>query len=271
MTIADIPRIALQAADSGAQALRRHFGRLTRIDKKGAIDLVTEADLAAEAAILATLRRHCPDHSVLAEESGQTPGSQSACWIVDPLDGTTNFAHGLPIFAVSIAFAEDGRILHGVVLNPMGEELFQATAGVGATLNGRSIRVSTTQRLDEALLATGFPYNLHNVMDSLMDRLSAALRVGQGIRRLGAAALDLCHVACGRFDGFWEESLKPWDTAAGALLVGEAGGRVTDLSLDSFAPEKASIVATNGLIHERLVEALNSQPAVPLRHREVGR
>ena len=153
----------------------------------------------------------------------------------------------------------------------MGEELFQATAGVGATLNGRSIRVSTTQRLDEALLATGFPYNLHNVMDSLMDRLSAALRVGQGIRRLGAAALDLCHVACGRFDGFWEESLKPWDTAAGALLVGEAGGRVTDLSLDSFAPEKASIVATNGLIHERLVEALNSQPAVPLRHREVGR
>ncbi len=261
MTLADIPRIALQAADHGAQALRRHFGRLTRIDKKGAVDLVTEADLAAEAAILGVLRRHCPDHGILAEESGHAPGRDDACWIVDPLDGTTNFAHGLPIFAVSIAFAEAGRIRHGLVLNPMGGELFQATAGAGATLNGRPIRVSAISALQEALLATGFPYNLRQVLDTVLGRLGAGLQAAQGVRRLGAAALDLCQVACGRFDGFWEEHLKPWDTAAGALLVEEAGGRVTDLGLAPFTPEMPAIVASNGWIHDALAATLNSWTA----------
>ena len=261
MQLADIPRIALQAADRGAQVLRRHFGRLIQVEKKGIRDLVTEADLGAEAAIVATIQRHCPDHGILAEERGLVPGRHSACWIVDPLDGTTNFAHGLPIFAVSIAFAQAGQILHGLVLNPMNGELYRATAGAGASLNGRPIRVSTTAGLDDALLATGFPYNLNPVFDTVMARLAAGLKAAQGVRRLGAAAVDLCHVACGRCDGFWEEHLKPWDTAAGALLVAEAGGRVTDLALEPFEPEMAAVLATNGRLHEPLARLLRQAAA----------
>jgi myo-inositol-1(or 4)-monophosphatase len=258
MELEDIARIALQAADRGGRELRRCFGNLSRIDKKGAIDLVTEADLASEKAILETIRAHCPGHSILAEESGWAAGSRSGTWIIDPLDGTTNFAHNLPVFAVSIAFADRGELRCGVVFNPMRGELFRAVLGAGATLNGRPIRVSTTARLKDALLMTGFPYDMETMMDTVLARLGACLSAVQGVRRPGAASLDLCDVACGRCDGFWEEHLKPWDTAAGVLIVKEAGGRVTDFAQTPFVPEMPSVLATNGAIHASLADLLET-------------
>jgi myo-inositol-1(or 4)-monophosphatase len=261
MALEAIARIALQAADRGGQVLRRCFGRLTRIDKKGVIDLVTEADLASERVIVETIRAHCPDHSILAEESGWSAGRNQATWIIDPLDGTTNFAHNLPVFAVSIAYAEDGNLRHGTVFNPIRGELFQATQGAGATRNGRPIHVSTTARLEEALLMTGFPYDLPSMIDPVLARLKRCLTAVQGVRRPGAAALDFCDVACGRCDGFWEEHLKPWDTAAGALIVTEAGGRVTDFAQNPFAPELPSVLATNGSIHAALARLLDTNTA----------
>lgn len=259
MDIEAITRVALRAADRGGEVLRRHFGRIRRVDKKGVNDLVTEADLAAEAAIVRTLRAAFPDHGILAEESGRHEGRNGAVWIVDPLDGTTNFAHGLPFCAVSIALADAGRPVHGVVLNPFGGELFSAVAGRGATLNGRPIRVSTTARLPDALLATGFPYDPPEAMHArVMGRLAAAVAAARGVRRFGAAALDLCYVACGRLDGFWEEGLKPWDTAAGVLLVREAGGYVTDLDGGEFTLEGPTVLATNGALHRRTAETLTA-------------
>lgn len=265
MDIEAVTHTALQAADRGGQVLRRHFGRLTQITKKGATDLVTEADLAAEAAIVETLRTAFPSHGILAEEGGRIAGQEAALWIVDPLDGTTNFAHGLPLFAVSIALSEAGRLVHGVVFNPVSGELFCATAGRGATRNGRPIRVSPCASPGDALLATGFPYDAREPLRrSILRRLSAALAACRGIRRIGAAALDLCYVACGRMDGFWEEGLKPWDTAAGVLLVREAGGRVTDLDGREFDPEMPTVLATNGRLHPQLTRLLaTGDRAVP--------
>lgn len=258
MPLDTIARVALQAADRGGRILCRCFGNLSRVEKKGRIDLVTEADLASEKAIIETIRAHFPHHGILAEESGRRDGDGLATWIIDPLDGTTNFAHNLPVFAVSIAYAEDGQVRHGTILNPVHGELFQASLGRGATLNGRPIRVSRTARLDSALLMTGFPYDLDKTLDGVMGRLKTCLAVVQGVRRPGAAALDLCDVACGRSDGFWEERLKPWDTAAGALIVTEAGGRVTDFGGRPFLPEMPAILATNGAIHAALADLLNS-------------
>ncbi len=258
MELETIARVALQAADRGGRALRRCFGNLNHIEKKGRIDLVTEADLASEKAIVDTIRAHFPDHSILAEESGWTEGNGQATWIIDPLDGTTNFAHNLPVFAVSIAWAEGGVLRHGTVFNPVRGELFRASAGSGATLNDRPIRVSATAALQDALLMTGFPYDLHDRIDTVMARLKACLSTVQGIRRPGAASLDLCDVACGRCDGFWEERLKPWDTAAGTLIVREAGGRVTDFALRQFAPEMPAVLATNGRIHSELAALLET-------------
>jgi myo-inositol-1(or 4)-monophosphatase len=258
MPLDTIARVALQAADRGGRILCRCFGNLSRVEKKGRIDLVTEADLASEKAIIETIRAHFPHHGILAEESGRRDGDGLATWIVDPLDGTTNFAHNLPVFAVSIAYAEDGQVRHGTILNPVRGELFQASLGRGATLNGRPIRVSRTARLDSALLMTGFPYDLDKTLDGVMGRLKTCLAAVQGVRRPGAAALDLCDVACGRCDGFWEERLKPWDTAAGSLIVTEAGGRVTDFGGRPFLPEMPAILATNGAIHAALADLLNS-------------
>lgn len=260
MSLDTIARVALQAADRGGRILCRCFGNLSRIDKKGRIDLVTEADLASEKAIIETIRAHFPHHGILAEESGRGGGDGRGTWIIDPLDGTTNFAHNLPVFAVSIAYAEGGAVRHGTVLNPLRGELFQASAGRGATLNGRPVQVSRTARLDSALLVTGFPYDLDKTLDVVMERLKVCLAAAQGVRRPGAAALDLCDVACGRCEGFWEERLKPWDTAAGALIVTEAGGQVTDFRGRPFLPEMPAILATNGAVHQALADLLG--PAV---------
>ncbi|MFY9941833.1 MAG: inositol monophosphatase family protein [Desulfobacterales bacterium] len=257
MDLDDIKRTAIAAAFQGGEALRARFGKLTEIRKKGAIDLVTEADTASERVIIQTLRHAFPDHAIMAEESGETAGDPDFLWIIDPLDGTTNFAHQVGLFAVSIAFAHQGRLLAGIVLNPLSGELFSAVDGQGASLNGRPIRVSPVATLGESLLVTGFPYNFAEFMPVLMGRFARCLKASQGVRRLGAAALDLCYVASGRFEAFWEENLKPWDTAAGVVIVREAGGTVTDFSNRPFTPEKLEILATNGWVHQAMIAQLD--------------
>lgn len=256
MDLDAIRRTAVAAAYEAGRILTDRFGRMHTVRKKGGIDLVTEADTASEAAIVEAIRFAFPAHSILAEEEGEIGAPSQYSWIVDPLDGTTNYAHHLPIFSVSIAFAEDGDTLFGLVMNPISHELFIAEKGKGATLNGREIAVSRNEAVNESLLVTGFPYDLASRLPPLMDKLSRCVGAAQGVRRLGSAALDLCFVACGRFDGFWEESLKPWDTAAGALILTEAGGRVTDFSQAGWNPFKPEILATNGLIHEELAAVI---------------
>ncbi len=258
MDLENVRRVGIAAAVAGCGVLRSSLGNLSSIDieKKGAIDLVTAADIGSEKEIVQTIRSRFPDHAVLAEESGAASGDPDCRWIIDPLDGTTNFAHGLPIFAVSIAFSHHGKVKAGVVLNPVSGELFTAVKGKGAELNGRPIRVSASLRVSESLLVTGFPYNFDEIFDAVMRRFQSCLRAARGVRRLGSAALDLCYVACGRFDGFWEENLRPWDTAAGMLIVTEAGGRVTDFKGKSFAVDDREILATNGGIHQELMSLL---------------
>lgn len=253
-----IKQVGIGAAYKGAEALRPFFRRTFDIKKKGAIDLVTEADLASEKAIIDVLNYRFPDHGIVAEESGRSDKPSPVKWIIDPLDGTTNFAHGLGLFAVSIACAIDDEVVAGVVLSPETGELFCAVKGGPAELNGRPISVSTTPDLADSLLVTGFPYDFKNDLAALIARFERCLCAAQGIRRLGAAALDLCYVACGRFEGFWETNLKPWDTAAGMLIARAAGAMVTDFSGAAFEPEKKTLLATNGLIHNDLLAIINS-------------
>ncbi len=256
MDLNAIRRVAVGAAHRGGRVLREHFGNLRSVAKKGPIDLVTEADTASEAAVLSAIRANFPAHSILAEESGRRSGDPDRLWIVDPLDGTTNYAHQVPVFSVSIAFSHAGRIVVGVVLNPVSGELFAATDGGGAFLNGAPIRVSDTAAAGDALLATGFPYNFKENWDRIGPRFARCLHAAQGVRRYGSAALDLCFVACGRLDGYWEENLQPWDTAAGALVVREAGGRTTDFSGAPHVPDAAEILATNGAVHPEMITLL---------------
>lgn len=258
MDMDHVIRVATRAAYKAGAVLREFQGNLTDIRKKGDIDLVTEADTASEALIIDTIQADFPDHAILAEESGETPKNSPFQWIIDPLDGTTNYAHGLPLFSVSIALAEDGNMQMGLVLNPATGELFCAAKGRGATLNGEPIQVSHTQTLQESLLVTGFPYNLKKIMAPLMSRFSRCLAGCQGVRRLGSAAIDLCFLSCGRFDGFWEQNLNPWDTAAGLLIVEEAGGKVTDFKNQPFRVDMKEILATNGHIHQEMLPLLTA-------------
>ena len=257
MNVALFRNIAVAAAYAGAACLKKYHGRLKSVTKKGAIDLVTEADTASEAAIIETIRSAFPHHAILAEESGTVGESSAFQWIIDPLDGTTNFAHGLGICGISIALAVDGEMVCGVVLDPFGNELFLATAGGGATVNGRPIGVSATPTLNDSLLVTGFPYNVAELLPAVLARIGNCLKGSMGVRRLGAAALDLCYVAAGRFDVFWEEYLKPWDTAAGMLIAAEAGATVTDLAGAPYTVSAPSIVASNGRIHNELLNTLS--------------
>lgn len=255
-----IKRIATRAAQQAGEVIRPFHGNLKDVRKKGVIDLVTEADIASEKVIIEAIREAFPEHGILAEESGETRGDNRFQWIIDPLDGTTNFSHQLDIFAVSIAFALDGLPRVGVVFNPVSGELFEAVSGQGATLNGRTIRVSAQIQMEESLLVTGFPYNFKEMMPRLMTRFGKCLSASQGVRRLGSAALDLCFVACGRFDGFWEENLNPWDTAAGVLVLQEAGGETTDFSGRPFHVDMKEILATNGRIHEEMLSLMGLEP-----------
>jgi myo-inositol-1(or 4)-monophosphatase len=256
MDMERIKQVGIAAACNGGSVLKAHFGKLRSVQKKGAIDLVTEADIRSEKAIIDTIAKAFPDHAILAEESGQQSGSGGR-WIIDPLDGTTNFAHNLPLFCVSIAFAIDAEIRAGFVLAPLLGELFVGIKGQGAQLNGTPVSVSTTRELADSLLVTGFPYDHETIFDVLMERFGRCLTATQGVRRLGSAALDLCYVASGRFDGFWEQHLKPWDTAAGFLVAGEAGARTTIFSGAPYSIDQNEIVSTNGAIHDELLTILH--------------
>ncbi len=248
---------ATKAAMEAGAILRELYDKPHDVKFKGAIDLVTEADTAAEEKIIEVLSERHPEIQILAEESA--PGQRvevPKIWIVDPLDGTTNFAHGFPWFGVSIAYQEGQEILIGIIYCPMQDELFCAVKNLGAWLNGKPITVSKEQSLSRSLLATGFPYDIQTDPDPVIKVLKRMLVNAQGIRRAGAAALDLAYVACGRLDGFWEVKLKPWDTAAGMLLVEEAGGKVTDFKGHDYSPFQKEIVATNGLIHKEMLKLL---------------
>lgn len=251
--------VAIQAALSAGELLRRAFGTTFKISSKpGAHNLVTEHDEAAEATIIACVLKHFPEHAFLAEESGASSKKDApVTWIIDPLDGTVNFAHNVPCFSVSIAAAIDGQVVSGVVYDPLVNELFVAEAGKGAFLNGNKLQVSIKSSLARSFLATGFPYNVDENPMHCIDRFSELTKEGIPIRRLGSAALDLAYVAAGRFDGYWEVSLQPWDFAAGMLLVEESGGKVslydgTKRDIYSTGP----VLATNGLIHKELSSRL---------------
>ena len=223
---------------------------------KGEVDLVTEMDRAAQDLIKREILLKYPDHGILAEEDLDIRGSAGFRWIVDPLDGTTNYAHRFPVFSVSIAVACENDVICGVVYNPLSEELFTAVAGEGARLNTLPIQVSITSRLDNSLLGTGFPYNIRETAQTNLDHFKEFALRTQGIRRCGSAALDLCFVACGRLDGFWELGLKPWDIVAGALIVREAGGVSTDFEGNELGMDGSKVLASNGHIHSSMMEIL---------------
>jgi myo-inositol-1(or 4)-monophosphatase len=247
--------IVLRAGD--IQMLRRESG--FHVNKKGTIDLVTEVDLECERMCRAVLAERFPDHDVLAEElsTGPTEPASARCrWVFDPLDGTTNYAHGLPVFCASLALEVDGVAEVGAIYDPTRRELFTAERGEGAFLNGTRLRVSVATDLIESLLVTGFPYDVHQQLGHLLETFGAFLGRARAVRRLGSAALDLCYVAAGRFDAFWEEHLKPWDVAAGALIVKESGGRITGMDGSPFDPSAAHLVASNGRIHDEMLRVI---------------
>ena len=249
--------IAVDAARKAGLLLRRRLGRVKQIDYKGSVNLVTEMDLLSEKDIVSTIRRRFPDHNFLAEESAGTQSGDSPYqWIIDPLDGTTNYAHGFPIYSISIALARKGEVILGVIYDPTREELFSAAKGYGARLNGKKIHVSSTQNLSQSLLATGFPYDLRESRENNFDHFHNFALRAQAVRRAGSAALDLAYVAAGRFDGFWEMKLGPWDMAAGNLLVKEAGGQSTDFSGRPLQMEGRQVLATNGKIHRPMIRIL---------------
>jgi len=254
--IAERLSLASGLARQAGDILRQAYGKAVEAKHKGEVDLVTEFDLRAEHLLTQALRAAFPQDAILAEEGGSS-GSGELTWGIDPLDGTTNFAHGVPLFCVSIACVRDHQPLLGVVYDPMRDELFAASAGGGATLDDRPIHVSTTRRLDQSLLVTGFPYDIRTNPDNNLNHYARFAVLSLGVRRLGSAALDLAYVACGRFDGFWEFRLSPWDFAAGLLLAREAGGTVTraDGGPDVFV-EPTSILATNGHLHAVMLEEL---------------
>ncbi len=250
--------IALHAAREGGRILMQKFGRVLRVEHKGEVDLVTEADRAAEQAIVAAIRGTFPRHDILAEEADYGCFGSRYRWIIDPLDGTTNYAHGFPWFAVSIGLEVEGEIVLGVVYNPFHQELFVAERGRGAFLNDIQIRVSSVASLDAALLATGFPYDRKHSAVNNYDHFVNFQQTAQACRRAGSASLDLAYLAAGRLDGFWEMKLKPWDVAAGKVLVEEAGGRISDFDGSPLDIKGKECLASNGMIHERMQEVLKS-------------
>ncbi|NQT25653.1 inositol monophosphatase [candidate division KSB1 bacterium] len=247
---------AIEAARKGGRILCDGFGTLqsSQVSLKGAGDYVTDCDHASEKAIIALLRDNFPDHTIHAEESGSDLIKSNSEWFIDPLDGTANFVQGIPVFAVSLAWVQDGQIQIGVVYDPMRDELFHAMKGQGAWLNGQLIHVSGKTDLSTAMLATGFPWRSKSYLDDYLESFKVLFQAVAGMRRLGTAALDLAYTACGRFDGFWEMKLKPWDIGAGIIMVQEAGGIVSDFSGDAGFFESGNMVAGSPAIHAKMSE-----------------
>jgi myo-inositol-1(or 4)-monophosphatase len=254
----DVLTIAVEAAREAGAYLLTGLGHVRSVEvKEGqARNLVSEIDKGSEARIIKRIKGIHPDHDILAEESGEHGRTGDYRWIIDPLDGTTNFLHGVPIFAVTIAVEHRGEIVAGVTFDPNRDELFTAERSGGAYLNGRKIRVTSAGTLIESLMVTGFPYDLAERADRPLEHFNNFALEAQGIRRLGSAALDLAYVSAGRFDGYWEISLNPWDIAAGALMVEEAGGKVSDLVGNPLSIYQRQIVATNSMIHEACLRVL---------------
>jgi myo-inositol-1(or 4)-monophosphatase len=256
----EIPMIqlAIEAALEAGKFLKESVGKVLEVERKFGqeTNLVTQIDKNAEEIIINKIRRKYPDHDFLAEESGSHNKQSEYRWVIDPLDGTLNFTHGVPLFSVSIAVEERGEVVAGVVYEPNLDELFTAEKGKGAFLNRKPIRVSRINTLIESMIVTGFPYSIRDNPENAVQHFVNMLMKAQGIRRLGSAAVDLCYVACGRFEGFWEVSLSPWDMAAGVLLVQEAGGRFTDFHGKPSSIYTKQVLATNGLVHDKVVEIL---------------
>jgi myo-inositol-1(or 4)-monophosphatase len=250
--------LEILARQAGA-ILRASYGRHLEVNHKGLLDLVTEADHRSEAFLLGEIQRQFPNQRVIAEETGGLPGSDEHVWYVDPLDGTVNFAHNIPIFTVSIGFAEEGKTQLGVVYDPMRDECFSAERGKGAFLNGQPIHPAVATDLDNSLLVTGFPYDIRSNPSNNLDHYVHLSLRSQGVRRLGSAALDLCYVASGRFDGYWETALNSWDVAAGGLIAEESGAIVTNLHGEAnYLSTPVSIVAANPTIHALLLHELRN-------------
>ncbi len=254
-----LPAVEEIARDAGA-VLMKHFRRLETYDKKGAIDLQTVADRESEETVVSAILERFPDHAILGEEGGRAGNADSDyVWIADPLDGTTNYAHGLRIFCVSLALVHKGEPLAGAVFAPALDEMYLAALGTGATRNGETLRVSTADTLDDSLIVTGFPYNRRDHLDSLMGMHREVLARSRGVLRMGAAALDLAFVAAGHFEGYYEYGIHPWDVAAGVLMIREAGGQASGLLAgEEFDVYKPRLLATNGLIHEELQAAITA-------------
>lgn len=248
---------AVESVVRAGDTMLAKFGTDVHVNMKGAIDLVTEVDVAIEREFRARIAERFPDHAVLGEEMGgsATPPS-GPCWVFDPIDGTTNFAHGLPIFCSSLALEIDGVAQVAAVYDPTRRELFTAERGGGAFLNGRPMRVSSASTLIESVLATGFPYNVHARVADIVGLFGEFVGRARAVRRLGSAAIDLCYVAAGRLDGFWERDLNAWDIAGGALLVTEAGGTISGFAGQPFASRGGEVVATNGRIHDAMLEVI---------------
>jgi myo-inositol-1(or 4)-monophosphatase len=252
--LSDVESLARQAGE----ILRAGYGKNHQVTYKGEIDLVTEIDRQSETFLLSEIQRQYPDHAVVAEESGGIAGQACCKWYIDPLDGTVNFAHGIPIFSVSIAYAQNGSIILGVVYDPLRDECFSAQAGKGAWLNGKPIHISHAQELEQSLLVTGFPYDIRTNPQTNLDLFTKFSLISQGVRRLGSAALDLCYVATGRFDGYWEMRLSPWDLAAGALIAQESGARVSDLKGgQDFLQPPFSILAATPSVHPQMLRVIS--------------
>ena len=251
---------AVELARAAGDILKHYASRDKRVEYKGRGNLVTVADRESEALIIREIRSRYPDHRILAEESGFLDHSSNASstgrWIVDPLDGTTNYAHQFPMYSVSIGFEHEDQVLCGAVYDPVRDEMFTASRDGGTFVNGEPIAVSGVSTLSEGLLLTGFPYGFREKVGGALDLFRAFLVGSQAVRRAGSAALDLCYIAAGRCDGFWELDLQPWDTAAGIVIVEEAGGRVTDFRGEPFRVDYKEIVASNGLIHEEMTETI---------------
>ncbi|MBI4377465.1 MAG: inositol monophosphatase [Nitrospinae bacterium] len=248
---------AVEAVKEAGRIQKERFGDKHRIEYKGEINIVTEVDYQCEKVIIDIIKREYPGHEILTEESGSIRGLKSGKWIIDPLDGTTNYAHGYPCFCASVGLEIDGEVVVGAAYNPLLDELFTAIKGGGAYLNNKRIRVSQTGDMNKCLLATGFPYDIRETKQNNLDHFCNFAVRTQAIRRAGSAVLDLCYLAAGRFDGFWELKLRPWDMAASSLIVKEAGGMITDFRGGEFSIYKGDTLASNGLIHQDMIDILN--------------